>query len=376
MKTISLFSGCGGMDLGAEAAGAHVIFANDNMPEAEQTYRKYFASVDFIPGNVADIKLFPSADLVIGGYPCQSFSMGGNRSPEGDHRTYLYEQFGRCVDSVNPRLFVAENVSGLGSVEDGRWLKRQLILFKKLGKFGGYNLSWKVVHAEDYGVPQRRKRLFIFGVRGDLGLFYWFPLQTHGRPRDAETKALHPELLPYASHGDAIIGLPLWPTGEFYERPHDPEGHWSWYYMSRNRKAKWDGPSFTIVANFRHTPLHPASSTMRLVWSNLSDGWKQKWEFTGEYEHSEGHPERPVLREARRLSWRECALIQTFPRQFEPVGNLMKKFEQIGNAVPPLLVQKLLTPLVDGSALSPKRPPYAVAARDPQPQPEQLALEC
>jgi DNA (cytosine-5)-methyltransferase 1 len=371
LKAISLFSGAGGMDLGAANVGIETIFANDTMPEAAETHRLNLPGADFVLGDVKGVVKVPQADLVTGGYPCQSFSMGGNRKPQHDDRTQLYEEFGRIVDLVSPRFFVAENVSGLKSLQDGHWLEKQLDLFQGLGRNGGYNISWQVLQAQDYGVPQRRKRLFIVGVRRDLGLFYWFPHPTHAKPADAARHGL----LPYASHGDAILGLPLWPTGEFYERPHDPEGHWSWYFMSRNRKAPWDGPSFTVVANFRHVTLHPASSTMRLVWSNLADGFKQKWEFTGEYEHTAGHPDRPVLAEPRRLSWRECALIQTFPKDFEPAGKLERKFELIGNAVPPMLGEAVLRPLVDGTGLRSVAPPKALfAGRRAEPAQMSLAL--
>lgn len=359
MRTISLFTGCGGMDLGAERAGAEVIFANDLMPAAAMTYRRYFEDVEFVAGDVREIDSFPKADLVIGGYPCQSFSMGGNRTPDRDERTHLYREFARCVHQVNPRYFMAENVKGLKSVSGGKWLREQIDLFRTLGKRGGYNISWALLDARDYGVPQRRKRVFIVGVRRDLASYYWFPTPTHGPPKAVQNIGLRP----YASHGDVIAGLPLWPEGGFYERPHDPEGHWAWYYMSRNRKARWDDPSYTIVANFRHQPLHPASPTMVLTWSDLANGWKQRWDFSGEYEHTNGHPERPILEEARRLSWKECALIQTFPADFEPIGDLERKFEQIGNAVPPLLIQELLDPLLTGEALAPAPPPDGVVPR-------------
>jgi DNA (cytosine-5)-methyltransferase 1 len=351
MRTISLFTGCGGMDIGAERAGAEIVFANDVMPEAAETYKAQFPDVPFVAGDIGDVATFPSAELVVGGYPCQSFSLGGRRTPEKDERTQLYRQFARCVDLVNPKFFVAENVKGLKSLKSGHWLQEQLALFEELGVHG-YNVSWALLQAQNYGVPQRRKRVFIVGVRRDLGLHYWFPEATHGNPAEV----IKYGLLQYSSHGDAIAGLPLWPAGEFYERPHDPEGHMSWYYMSRNRKADWDEPSFTVVANFRHVTLHPASSTMRLVWSDLKNGWKQKWEFTGEFEHRVGHPERPVLEVPRRLSWRECALIQTLPADLEPVGNLERKFEQIGNAVPPRLVEAVVTPLLNGSALRSTKP--------------------
>jgi DNA (cytosine-5)-methyltransferase 1 len=370
VKAISLFSGAGGMDLGAHAAGFDVVFANDIMREAAETHATFFPGVEFVTGDVKGLTSFPEADLVMGGYPCQSFSMGGLRRPQHDSRTQLYEEFARCVDLVSPKYFVAENVSGLKQIANGHWLEKQLALFQTLGRKGGYNVTWAVMRAENHGVPQRRKRLFIVGVRRDLGLFYWFPAPTHGKPGEAQRRGL----APFASHGDAISGMPLWPTGEFYERPHDPEGHMSWYYMSRNRKAPWDAPSFTIVANFRHITLHPASQTMKLVWSNLADGFKQKWEFSGEWEHLEDHPDRPKLQTPRRLSWRECARIQTFPPGFEPAGDLARKFELIGNAVPPLLADAVLRPLAEGGGLRSAPPPQALAVGKPVTEVDQLEM--
>ncbi len=345
MRAISLFSGCGGLDFGACRAGADVVLATDVMPEAAQTHRRWFSS-DFVQADIREVSRFPEADLVVGGYPCQSFSMGGNRAPGTDQRTYLFREFARVVAAVQPRFFVAENVSGLKSLEQGRWLAEQVRVFGEAGSHG-YEVTHELLKAEDYGVPQRRRRLFIVGVRKDLGLRYRFPAPTHFPPEVA-SRTGRPA---HASHGDAIRHLPLWPAGEFYERPHDPEGHFSWYYMSRNRKADWDAPSFTVVANFRHTTLHPASQRMHLLWSDLKNGFKQRWEFRGDYEHLDADPSRPVLEVPRRLSWRECAAIQTFPEGFEPAGNLARKFEQIGNAVPPGLATAVIGPLVDGSGL-------------------------
>ena len=90
---------------------------------------------------------------------------------------------------------------------------------------------------------------------------------------------------------------------------------------------------------------------MHCVWSNLADGTKQKWEFTGEYEHLLANPKRPILDSPRRLSWRECAAIQTFPTEFEPSDKLERKFEQIGNAIPPALFETLFSSLIDESGL-------------------------
>jgi DNA (cytosine-5)-methyltransferase 1 len=345
LETVSLFAGAGGLDFGARAAGANIAYANEINADACETLKTHFPETQIDHRDIRTVDIFPKADLVVGGYPCQSFSMGGNRDPEKDERTYLYLQFARCLKQVQPKFFIAENVSGLQKLQGGKFLEEQFRAFERAGN-KGYRITAQVLDAKDYGVPQTRKRMVLVGVRSDVRKVFVFPPATHGK---ASKK--HPSLQPYTSHGDAISGLPLWPKGEFYERPHDPEGHFSWYYMSRNRKAAWDSPGYTVVANWRHVTLHPASPVMTLTWSNLKDGWKQRWDFSDQYEHTAADPGRPVLKDPRRLSWRECALIQTFPREFEPHGDTESKFEQIGNAVPPRLAQVLVEHLMSGEGL-------------------------
>lgn len=342
IKVLSLFSGCGGMDFGIESAGGQIVFANDINPNACATLRKYFPRTDVIDGDISEIDSFPEADVVVGGYPCQSFSMAGNRSPEKDERSSLYKQFLRVVKKVKPSYFVAENVSGLKQLSNGEFLEAQIDAYSKVG----YRVAYKILNAKDYGVPQNRKRLFIVGVRKKFRQSFNFPSPTHGK--STKRSGI---LLPYASHGDAISDLPLWPEGEFYERPHDPQGHFSWYFMSRNRKANWSSPAYTVVANWRHITLHPASPTMKLTWSNLEDGWKQRWDFSDEFEHLLEDPSRPRLETPRRLSWRECARIQTFDPDFEPIGDIESKFAQIGNAVPPKLAEAIFRHLFSGKGL-------------------------
>ncbi len=291
MKTISLFSGCGGFDLGAEKAGAQIVWSNDLTMDACATLRKYFPDSEVVQGSIAEIDVFPSADLVIGGYPCQSFSMGGNRNPTADKKTYLYQHFARCLEMVQPKYFIAENVDGLKNLRKGTFLKQQIDLFEAAGKHG-YSVTAELIDAKEFGVPQTRKRMFIVGVRNDLGYRFVFPKKTHGK---------NDELEPFTSHGEAIKHLPILPKGEFYERPHDLKGHWPWYYMSRNRKRKWDEPSYTIVANWRHVTLHPASPVMKMDWSDLADGFKQGWSFSNEYDHIKSDPSRPSRHGCRHL---------------------------------------------------------------------------
>ena len=330
------------MDFGAHAAGFETALALDNFAASTETFRKYFPSTDVHTTGIFEFNKskknpYPKVDVITGGYPCQSFSMGGVRDPAKDDRSNLFMGFAEAVDKIRPKVFVAENVSGLAKLQNGEWFKRQIHVYENelAVKYRVYSL---LLNAADYGVPQMRKRVIIVGVRHDVKGEFEFPNQTHCKAEQVKKTGLKP----HASHGDAIGHLPPNPVGEYYERPHDPEGNFAWYFMSRNRRHRWDKPAFTVVANFRHITLHPASPVMELEWSDLANGWKQKWRFTDQWDHEMFSPSFPRI-QPRRLSWREAAAIQTFPEGFEPVGTLEEKFEQIGNAVPPFLMQKIMT---------------------------------
>lgn len=348
LRIVSLFSGCGGSDLGARRAGADIIFANDNYKPAVDTYRRHTNliaghEIDLRECDVRDIRKFPKSDLLLGCYPCQSFTMGGPRDPDSDSRTDLYREFTRCLNQTRPRFFVAENVTGLKWLSDGVYLDEQLDSF--LGAGGQYRISAKILDAKDYGVPADRRRLFMVGVRRDQYAWYQFPEPTHG---DA------PGLKRYVSHGEALHGLPLDAAKETYDEGREP---FSWWFMSRNRKRPWHRPGFTVLANWRHVTLHPASPLMRLISSNWRDGSKQTWEFTDLYDVPEGNAR---LAQPRRLSWRECSVLQSFPRAFEPSGTIEQKYLQIGNAVPPLLMQRIVEGLVSEEGLVDDRPVYGI----------------
>jgi DNA (cytosine-5)-methyltransferase 1 len=345
MTAISLFSGCGGSDIGAKHAGVDVIFANDDHPATARTYKRFKKLIasdetEFRDCDVADIKSFPSCDLVLGCYPCQSFTMGGPRRPETDSRTRLYHEFARCLRIAKPKFFVAENVAGLKWLDDGKYLQAQLETFGGSGP--GYRVSVQLLDAKEYGVPADRRRIFMVGVRRDLGLWYQFPDPTHGPGS--------PRKRPYASHGKRLMRLRPPSDQDYYHQGADP---FSWWYMSRNRKRPWTAPSYTILANWRHVPLHPASPLMRLVESDLKRKSWQRWEFTKKHDVPAGSL---MLRNPRRLSWRECESLQTLPLELEPEGTVEQKYWQIGNAVPPLLMQRIVEPLVTESGLSEEAP--------------------
>lgn len=297
---VSLFSGCGGSDLGLKEAGFDVLWANDKLAYAAAVHRANFTDTEFYHGDISNVTAFPSADLLVGCYPCQGFSQGGSRRAD-KKINFLYRQFDRVLRLMKPKAFIVENVSGMRRSDLRHLLQNQIYRFR----LAGYRVSFDVLNACDFGLPQHRERIFIVGIRSDFGVRYTFPNPTHG----IEGK-------PYKTLREAIGHLPEWPIGEFF----DDKFHW--YYLSRNRYRDWDQISRTIVAKARHVPLHPVSPRLKRIHTDA-------WEFESD-------------RPARRLSFREAAIIQGFPETFRfPDGSLTSKYTVVGNAVPPPLFSEI-----------------------------------
>ena len=301
---ISLFSGCGGSDLALQRAGYDIRWSNDIWDVACKTYRDNIKSPRIETGDIAKFKKFPRAQLLVGCYPCQGYSQGGKREWH-DSINYLYREFDRVLRKVRPRAFVVENVNGMAFGESRTLLENQLRRYR----LAGYRVKWSVLNAKDFGVAQNRRRVFLVGIRSDLNFEYKFPRPTHGLGCKR-----------YVTQRDVLAGLPSWPVGEFnQERLH-------WYYLSRKRRMPWGKQSPCIVGHWRHVPLHPLSPPLRRINTD-------KWRFT-----QKGR--------ARRLSFRECALLQGFPRSFKwNHGSVRERFQMIGNAVPPPMFQAVLTAL-------------------------------
>ena len=308
---VSLFSGCGGSDKGLINAGCRVIMANDRLPYAKDVYEANLPKTDFRLCDVAKIDNFPSADILAGCYPCQGYSQGGARDPDRKVNQ-LYTHFGRALAQVRPKAFIVENVPGMGRGRNKDLLEKQLSEFAAAAEPGYSIASPKVINGADYGLPQERRRIFIVGIRKDLGTEYEFPIPTHGDGRKHR----------FVTQRDRIADTDgSWPHGEFYEK----EFHW--YYLSRDRYRGWDSPSKTVLANARHMPLHPMSPKLTKVGPD-------EWRFDGK------------LEEARRLSYKEAAALQDLSDwQFPDTGGLMTKYRVIGNAVPPLLFQRIVEAL-------------------------------
>jgi DNA (cytosine-5)-methyltransferase 1 len=162
MEMISLFSGCGGMDLGFKQAGFNTVFANDIDSAAKKVWDNNF-DIPMTTGDIRDITNFPKASVVIGGFPCQDFSKAGKQAGFKSSRGNLYKQFLRVVHTVKPKLFIMENVPGFLTQGGLERIKRAA---------QPYWIRYKVLNAADYGVPQRRKRVFFIGSREKL-IFRW-----------------------------------------------------------------------------------------------------------------------------------------------------------------------------------------------------------
>lgn len=186
-KAVSLFSGCGGSDAGVIAAGFDVVMANDIIAYARDAYLANLPKTDYVLGDVAKIEdsAFPSAELLVGCYPCQGFSQGAG-AREADRRiNTLYLEFARALRAIQP-AFIAENVSGLRRSTYKHLLDDQIVQFSSAGEHG-YDVVWQNSKAHEYDVPQERKRLVIVGIRRDLGVRYGFPAPPMGRARTSPT---------------------------------------------------------------------------------------------------------------------------------------------------------------------------------------------
>lgn len=306
---VSLFSGCGGSDRGLIDAGCHVLMANDKLPYAKEVYEANLPDTDFVLGDIRTLRDFPRADILAGCYPCQGFSQGGARDPSRAINE-LYREFGRALRAIEPRAFIVENVPGMTRRNNRHLLQNQLDDFGE----AGYRITEpKILNGKEYGLPQERKRLFIVGIRLDLAGEYSFPEPTHGAGSELE---------PFVSQADCLSETDgTWPDGDFY----DLDFHW--YYLSRDRYRGWALPSKTVLANARHMPLHPMSPPLSKVGPDI-------WQFQGD------------VADARRLSYKEAATLQDLTDwEFPDTVSLMTKYKVIGNAVPPILFQRVVEAL-------------------------------
>lgn len=313
MKIISLFSGCGGLDLGFERAGFEIPVANEYDKTIWETFKINHPQTRLIEGDIRQINEsdFPSdVDGIIGGPPCQSWSEAGALRGIDDARGQLFFDYIRILRKVKPKFFLAENVSGMLADRHNEAVQNIIKLFEE----SGYDVTLTLVNAKDYGVAQERKRVFYIGFRKDLGIDFKFPV---GSTVD-DTKKL--------TLRDIIWDLQETAVPSAARNHRNPNainnneyftGEYSSIFMSRNRVKSWDEQAFTVQASGRQCQLHPQAPKMVKVGKN-------DCRFVEGQEHL-----------YRRMTVREVARIQGFPDDFiflyEGVNDAYK---MIGNAVP------------------------------------------
>ncbi len=332
MKVVSFFSGAGGLDLGFEQAGFDVVWANefdkDIWETFENNHKKTFLdrrSIVDIPSNEV-----PDCDGIIGGPPCQSWSEAGALRGITDTRGQLFFEFIRILADKKPKFFLAENVSGMLLERHSKALENIKSMFEECG----YNLTFGLVNASDYGVPQDRKRVFFVGYRKDLKVKFDFPkpitvtekVTLQSAIGDLSNNAVSALAGNYANDLNLEVPNHEYMTGGF-----------SSIYMSRNRVRSWNEVSFTIQAGGRHAPLHPQAPKMELIEPNVRVFVKGKEDLY------------------RRLTVRECARVQTFPDDFIfYYKHIAAGYKMIGNAVPVMLAkimaEKIFADIKDSQA--------------------------
>nr|WP_300833976.1 DNA cytosine methyltransferase [uncultured Acetatifactor sp.] len=290
MKVVSLFSGAGGLDLGFKMAGHEIIWANDLYEDAVETYRRnlgdHIVCKDIREIEDSDV---PDCDIMIGGFPCQGFSVANMNRHEGDERNELYKQLLRLVGAKKPKFFLAENVKGITNLADGKVFSMILDDFKKIG----YRVKHEVMNAADFGVPQTRQRVIIVGVQEDVPFEYDFPKPTHDR--DGKNGLPH-----WVSVGEAMSEIPD------PDKPNDLPNH-----VYSKYKLHFNG-------YLGHRPLNPDKPAPTVTARGDNKGGVVI------LPHPNGY---------RRMSCRELATVQSFPLEYVFCGNNSSIYRQIGNAV-------------------------------------------
>jgi DNA (cytosine-5)-methyltransferase 1 len=318
-SAIDLFAGAGGLSLGLRAAGFAVEAAVESGRDAVASYRAHHPGAVVIQGDIATVDfeaLNRRFAIVAAGPPCQPFSVGGKRLAADDPRNGI-PQLLRAVAALRPRAVVMENVAGLAATSKRPYLDSVVVGLEDMG----YSTTWRVLQAADYGVPQNRERLFLVGV---LGTRFVFPPPTHGpltgRAHTVAASVIDPEH-PLGELNTAIVTYARRPS----LRPGAYHGH---LYNGGGRPIQLSQPAPTMLASMGGNKT-PWVDTLGIV-----PGY-HTYLLTG------GAPRRGKVPGARRITVDEAALIQGFPVGTMFAGRRSSQYRQIGNAVPPVLAERV-----------------------------------
>ena len=306
-SAIELFAGGGGLALGLEQAGIDTILHVDNDKYCCDTLAKNRPNWNVLCSDVSKVDFKPykgKINIVTGGFPCQAFSYAGKKLGFEDTRGTLFYEFARCVKETEPIIFVAENVRGLISHDNGRTLKTIIDIFESLG----YNIQTKLLNAVNYNVPQKRERIVIVGTKKGTNIKFEYPKESKKIKtlRDALKNVPKSEGQAYSVAKKAVFKL-VPPGG-------------CWRDLPLNIQKSYMGKSFTSGGG-------RTGMARRISWETCSPSQKQT---------DRCHPD-----EVRPFTVREYARIQTFPDDWEFTGGIGQKYKQIGNAVPVELARQI-----------------------------------
>jgi DNA (cytosine-5)-methyltransferase 1 len=357
---IDLFCGAGGLSEGFRQAGFKIVAGNDFNETAGRTFAATHLDAEFVSGPIQDLKAKRllslsglargELDCLIGGPPCQGFSVYNHQRGMHDHRSQLFHEYLRLVDGLQPKWIVMENVTGILSAGGGQAVKDIQLGLGELG----YNVEQRTLRAEEYGVPQERRRVIFIGTR--INAEIRFPEPTHG-----------PDMLPYVTIKDAIADLPVLQNGgSIPASPYRKAARSDFQRMTRERSAlihSHHAPKLSTVNLERMKHIPPGGSWRDIPVSLLPEGMKRahRSDHTKRYGRMtwDGlactiltkcdvhwgayiHPEQD-----RAISVREAARLQSFPDWFQFEGSMTDQYVQIGNAVPPVLGKAIAKGILD-----------------------------
>lgn len=347
IKGIALFSGCGGMTLGFEAAGIDLVGHVEIAESANRIYAENFPKSKLLGEDICAItdedlqewkKEFGNIDIIVGGPPCQGFSLAGKRNPE-DERNRLYEQYVRIVSVIRPTVFVMENVALMTSMKDE---SGDLFINKIEKSFSeqGYSVVKKIVNAYEYGVPQSRERVILIGVRKEINQSFVFKRTVYSIDEFSKQLESYPEKRRAVSFRDATSDLQSIENGE--KSLTDPL-HWAITHPEHVIRWLKDVPEGHSAHENENPDLRPPSgfntTYKRNVWDEPCSTISTNFSMISGCRNV--HPT-----STRSLTIREAARVQSFPDEFAFCGNWGDIRKAIGNAVPPILARAIAEEII------------------------------